>query len=49
MFVANGVARLGGWLDWVAKTLRYFVPTVPCTYGTYRLGSLSCQLDLLES
>ncbi len=21
MFVANGVARLGGWLDWVAKTL----------------------------
>ncbi len=23
MFVTNGVARLGGWLDWVAKTLRY--------------------------
>jgi len=21
MFVANGVARLGGWLDWVAITL----------------------------
>ncbi len=23
MFVANEVAQLGGWLDWVAKTLPY--------------------------
>ncbi len=23
MFVANGVAQLGGWLDWVAITLRW--------------------------
>jgi len=23
MFVANGVAQLGGWLDWVAITLQY--------------------------
>jgi len=26
MFVANGVARLGGWLDWVAITLRLTLP-----------------------
>lgn len=26
MFVANGVAQLGGRLDWVAKTLRAVVP-----------------------
>jgi len=31
MFVANGVAQLGGWLDWVAITLA----TVSCTHSLY--------------
>ncbi len=30
MFVANEVARLGGWLDWVAITL-YVYSTSCCT------------------
>ncbi len=38
MFVTNWVARLGGWLDWVAKTLRYFEPQTAALFRAASLG-----------
>jgi len=32
MFVANGVAQLGGWLDWVAITLSLIWSSVPSPF-----------------